>query len=261
MSNYSQLDPVHGDDEEKESEIIHNAEPSDLNDKQLTEQTLKEFDTNYAISQLLNERGCLHQTNVSKDDNINNANFAIPEYVNEYNMEEDDDEESFMDINGSWLNGSIGSDVKDNKNHNDEHDNILSVLSPTVSSLSSIDYDHSDNIQSSPDSEITYQSKIDNQNDIRSILPKINDEIPSGINQEKTEERKPKKSRISSIFSAFSSKKKNNKKKRSNSVDLKMNKYDKHENMDNASRIIEKGTVLNNMNKGSRKKTPQQFHI
>merc|ERR1712176_1386766 len=26
-------------------------------------------------------------------------------------------------------------------------------------------------------------------------------------------------------------------------------------------RIIEKGTALNNMNKGSRKKTPQQFHI
>ena len=70
-------------------------------------------------------------------------------------MDDDDDDESFM---ASSLNGSM--------NHHNNHD-ILNVLSPTASSISSAEYDHSDNVQSSPDSsnansDATYPSKIDN---------------------------------------------------------------------------------------------------
>ena len=287
MSNYSQLDPVN-DEEEKESEIVHNAEPSDdiiideyiNNDKSEKKEEVdnnnvitnhekrreQEFDDNYAISQLLIERGCLHATHDTKENNLNNANFAIPEYVNEYNIDDDDDDESF--IEHSSLNESIAYDMNmnsnnhDNDNNNGNNDNnVLSMLSPTASSLSSIDYDpHSDNnIQSSPDSamtnsEVTYQSKTDHDATIQSILPQINDETESkNIENKDTSNNKPKRNRISSIFSAFSSKKKS-KKPRSNSVDLKIesHKYNKYQNMNNASKLIEKGR-MNSHNKKSEK--------
>ncbi len=57
MSSYSQLDPIIGaeEEDEKESEIIHNAEPdiSDNNNNNsselLTEKRLKEFDENCVL--------------------------------------------------------------------------------------------------------------------------------------------------------------------------------------------------------------------
>eukprot|EP01083_Nonionella_stella_P080311 220666_1 len=84
--------PLLNEDSAQTHELEEEKHVSETVNKQcLTEELLKEFDANYAISQLLHDtEDVLHgETNI---------NFEIPEYVNGYTTDMDVDDESFMDV-------------------------------------------------------------------------------------------------------------------------------------------------------------------
>merc|ERR1712130_491503 len=141
----------------------------------LTEEVLKEFDEHYAISQLLHDNAKFGKALLANGGDANNANYAIPEYVNECKMDGDDcDDESLADVLSS--NGSISS-------YNPSVGNTLNSLTPTVSTISS-------EVDSSPGSEVE---------NIQQILPKIDDKISSDHSPEITAP-KPKSSKLKSIL-------------------------------------------------------------
>eukprot|EP01084_Bolivina_argentea_P298197 513838_1 len=242
-------------EEEKESEIIHNAEPDF--DNILTEQTLKDFDENYAIT-VLGGNGI----DTLNNENIN-TNFTRPEYINPYNMELDYDDETFVDIlsSGSSYRRSPNPNINDlhMRQRERELNNILNISSPSISSMDGSGvYELNDvvDIHSSPDSSLMYGShmKTSISNNNSSTLPTIMSGKSNDITPKISVNKNKPKSRFGSILGVFSSKKK---KKNISACDIKIGIYngninDKYDNMNTATKLIEQGIQ-------NQRKTPQQF--